>query len=106
MTSAIQTEALDRARNGQSLSNYSTIIDGFSAMGIADIRPRENVLTYQAWKALGRQVRRGEHGVKVTTWIPVEKKGEVDGVETVTRFRRPKTATVFHITQTDEGTKQ
>ena len=39
--------------------------------------------------------------MKVSTWVPVEKKRTVDGVETVDRFRRPKTATVFHVSQTD-----
>jgi hypothetical protein len=62
----IQQEALSRAASGQSLTNLPAIIAGFVAKGIlkTDVRPRENVFIYHAWRALGRQVRRGEHGVK------------------------------------------
>jgi N-terminal domain of anti-restriction factor ArdC len=89
----IQAEALARAANGQSLTNWPTIIAGFNAKGIpeADIHPRENVFTYHAWRALGRQVRRGEHGVKIATFI----KGRD------TDKPRPWFTTVFHISQTD-----
>src|SRR5947209_7167074 len=72
----MQQEALTRAAAGQSLTNWPAIFAGFTAKGIpeSDIRPRENIFTYHAWRALGRQVRRGEHGVKVTTFVPMEKK--------------------------------
>jgi antirestriction protein ArdC len=55
------------------------IFQGFAAKGIpeAEIKPRENVFTYQAWRALGRQVRRGEHSVKVVTFIDSKSK-EID----------------------------
>src|SRR5580692_10052578 len=67
----IQAAALTRAATGQSLANWPAIFAGFTAKGIpeADIRPRENVFTYHAWRALGRQVRRGEHGVRITTFV-------------------------------------
>ena len=67
----IQAEAIDRAQTGQSLMNYPAIYAGFMAKGIteADILPRENVFTFNAWKALGRSVKKGEHGVKVVTFI-------------------------------------
>ena len=67
----IQNEALDRARTSQALTNYPAIYAGFMAKGIAeaDIKPRENVFTFNAWKALGRSVKRGEHGVRVVTFI-------------------------------------
>jgi hypothetical protein len=102
-------EALSRAASGQSLSNYPAIIAGFMAKGIpeSDIRPRENVFTFHAWRALGRTVRRGEHGVKVTTYVSGEREeSERDpdtGEERTAKrsFRRPWTATVFHISQTD-----
>ena len=104
----MQQEALSRAASGQSLTNLPAIFAGFLAKGIpeADIRPRENVFTYHAWRALGRQVRRGEHGVKVTTFVPMDKKtGETDpdtGEERRASIgRRAWTATVFHISQTD-----
>ncbi len=110
---ALQQEALTRAATGQSLTNWPAIIAGFAARGIpeADIRPRENVFTYHAWRALGRQVRRGEHGVKVVTFVAVRGKQDADGVATNDvdgtdkpkrgAYRRPWTATVFHVSQTD-----
>jgi antirestriction protein ArdC len=97
-----QVEALTRAVNGQSLGNYPAIFAGFVAKGIqeAAIKPRENVFTYQAWRALGRQVRRGEHGVKVVTFVEMAKENKKTGEKE--SFRRPWTTTVFHISQTDE----
>ena len=106
----MQQEALDRAIGNQSTANWGAIFAGFAgfaAKGIpeADIRPRENVFTYHAWRALGRQVRRGEHGVKVTTWVPAQGKEETDpdtGEKKEGRgFRVCKYATVFHVSQTD-----
>src|SRR5579871_6800291 len=74
----IQHEALSRAASGQSLANWPAIVAGFTAKGIgeSDIRPRENVFTYHAWRALGRQVRRGEHGVKVVTFVDTGRSDE------------------------------
>src|SRR5712692_5764868 len=87
----VRQEALTRAVSGQTMSNYPAIFHGFIAKGIpeSEIRPRENVFTFNAWRALGRTVRRGEHGVKVLTFIDCEGK-EVD-VETGEKksFRRP-----------------
>jgi N-terminal domain of anti-restriction factor ArdC len=104
--SHLAIEALDRATTKQSLSNYPAIFEGFMAKGIAeaDIKPRENVFTFNAWKALGRSVKKGEHGVRVVTFITCNGKSDVDqatGVETPTTYRRPHTTTVFHITQTE-----
>jgi hypothetical protein len=106
---AMQQEALTRAATGQSLSNWPAIIHGFIAKGIpeSDIRPRENVFTFHAWRALGRTVRRGEHGVKVTTYVSGEREeketDQATGEERAAKrsFRRPWTATVFHVSQTD-----
>jgi hypothetical protein len=54
------TNALSRAASGQSLSNWPAIFAGFTAKGIPEneIKPRENVFTYHAWRALGRRVSR------------------------------------------------
>src|SRR4051812_43121020 len=77
----LEAEALSRATSGQSLTNWPAIFSGFTAKGIPenDILPRVNVLTYHAWRAKGRQVRRGEHGVKVTTWVSPRDKAEGSG---------------------------
>jgi len=96
-------EALSRAKSGQSFSNFPAIFQGFAAKGIAEseIKPRENVFTFDAWKALGRVVRRGEHGVKVVTFIEcVSKETDPDSGERKVS-RRPWTTTVFHISQTE-----
>jgi hypothetical protein len=96
-------ESLKRAVSGQSFSNFPAIFQGFAAKGIpeSEIKPRENVFTFDAWKALGRVVRRGEHGVKVTTFIESKSK-EIDR-DTGERklVRRPWSTTVFHISQTE-----
>jgi antirestriction protein ArdC len=90
-----QAEALQRAATGQSFTNYPAILDGFTAKGISpdDINPRENVFTFNAWKALGRVVRKGEHGVRIVTFIETEKDGQ--------KTRRPWHTTVFHVSQTE-----
>ena len=105
MTKIEQAESLDRARNGATMSNYPAIFDGFMAKGIAetDIKPRENVFTFNAWKALGRSVKKGEHGVKVVTFIECDTKERdpATGAETRRTYRKPHTTTVFHISQTE-----
>jgi antirestriction protein ArdC len=106
MTNAeMQHEALDRAQNGQALTNYPAIFAGFTAKGIpeGEIKPRENVFTFHAWKALGRSVKRGEHGVKVVTFVECTQtvRDTVTGEEKTEGYRRPHTTTVFHISQTE-----
>ncbi len=101
-----QAEALSRAINNRSLSNYPTIFEGFLARGIPEdeIRPRENIFTYNAWRALGRQVKKGEHGVKICTFVPMdskEKDAETGEVKVKTSSR-PRMTTVFHVSQTKE----
>lgn len=95
------TEALTRAISGQSVANYAQIYQGFMARGIpeSEIKPRENVFTYDAWRALGRQVRRGEHGVSVFTFIECSKENRDTGERET--YRRPWRTRVFHISQTD-----
>ncbi len=101
----LQQEALYKARAGATLTNYPAIVTGFIEKGISpdDIKPRENVYTFNAWKALGRCVKKGEHGVKVVTFIPEEKEvSKDDGTKEIKQSTRPWSATVFHISQTIE----
>jgi hypothetical protein len=104
----IEQEALSNATTRQSTMNYGAIFAGFEAKGITDIRPRENVFTFNAWKALGRSVKKGEHGVKVVTFIEATTRDTNEaGDETVRSYRKPHTTTVFHISQTEaEGERQ
>src|SRR6516225_5226042 len=98
-------EALERATTGQALTNYPAIFAGFMSKGIAegDIKPRENVFTFEAWKALGRSVKRGEHGVRVVTFVEcsASERDPETGEEKPVSYRRPHTTTVFHISQTE-----
>ena len=100
MKTEYQQDALNRARGNTSALNYDAIYRGMTAKGIpsGEIIPRENVLTLPAWNALNRKVKKGETGVKVTSWIRYTDKL---GQEQV----RPTSGTVFHITQTEEYKK-
>ena len=100
--STIDQQALANATESVSTSNYPAIIAGFVAKGIPvdQIKPRENVFTFNAWRALGRTVCKGEHGVKIHTWVPMTKKDRETG-EAKPIGRKPRTTTVFHILQTD-----
>ena len=99
----VRREALARAVSGQSFSNFPAIFQGFAAKGIpeSEIKPRENVFTFEAWKALGRVVRRGEHGVKVVTFIDCPSKETDKDTGERKMIRRPWTTTVFHVSQTE-----
>ena len=97
----IQAEALSNALNNESVRNYPAIFEGFIEMGIEekDIVPRENIFTYNAWKAKNRQVKKGAHGVKIISWVPMTKTDKETGEKE--SFRRPKSTTVFHVSQTE-----
>jgi hypothetical protein len=98
----MQQKALENAVSGESLANYQAIFDGFAAIGIsmADVEPRVNVFTFNAWKALGRVVKKGQHGVKIVTVVPCTKKDRATGEEVA--VKKIKTTTVFHVSQTEE----
>jgi len=98
----MRAEALDRAQHGQSMANYATIFEGFALKGIpeTDVLPRVNVFTFNAWKAQGRSVRKGEHGVRVLTYVEMTKRDE-DPEKEPNSWRQPRATTVFHISQTD-----
>lgn len=99
---ASQEEALISARSRSGTMNYGAILSGFSEMGIKieEIRPRENVFTFKAWLALGRVVKKGQHGVKVCTFIPASSNDKKTGE--VKNYRMPRATTVFHVSQTQE----
>jgi hypothetical protein len=103
VTTQTMNESLERAMTGESLMNYQAIYEGFLAKGIpmSEIRPRENVFTFWAWKAAGRKVKKGEHGVKAVTFVPVREKIDSKTGEKKAGFRLPRTTTVFHISQTE-----
>jgi len=102
-TEEVRQEALTRAISGQTMSNYPAIYQGFVAKGIpeSEIHPRENVFTFNAWRALGRTVRRGEHGVKVLTFIDRASKEIDKDTGEPKKFRLAWNTTVFHVSQTE-----
>ena len=94
-------EALARIQNGFS-KNDALVVALFAARGIdpAEIEPRENVLTYRAWQAKGRQVCKGERSVRISVYIPIDEKRDENGVVTRRAGSRPWTSAVFHVSQT------
>lgn len=96
-------QALQNAQGNPSMSNFGVVIEAFAARGFdpCDIDTKVNVLTYNAWQALGRQVRRGEKSVKVTTWAPIQDQDTPPAGTTPSVRLRPVTACLFHISQTD-----
>jgi antirestriction protein ArdC len=103
MSANIQQQALTNATSRQGTMNYTAIFEGFIAKGIPaeQILPRVNVFTFHAWKALGRSVRKGEHGVRVVTFVPVAGKIDTTTGEVKNGYRKPHTTTVFHVSQTE-----
>ncbi len=99
-TEQICAESLDRAIAGKSWMNYGSIYNGFLEKGIAeeDIKPRENVFTFNAWKALGRRVKKGEHGVRIVAFRKTTKTDSETGE--VKSYSSPWYSTVFHVSQT------
>lgn len=96
-------EALAQIRANPSTANFETVYEAFMERGLEfdEIEPKENVLTYRAWQALGRQVRKGEKGVQIKTIIRRTKKG-ADPEDEDSQYAFVRRTTVFHISQTDE----
>jgi hypothetical protein len=92
--------ALARIATSTSTANFATIIAAFKERGIPEdnILPRQNVLTFKAWKAVGRVVRKGEHGVCIN--VAIIKDVMKDGVAAKV-MQGTKRVYVFHESQTD-----
>jgi len=98
---AMQTAALGRAREGRTCTNDLLVIAAYAAKGI-DAHPRVDVFTFNAWNALHRHVRKGEHGIKVLTYAHKDMV-KSDGITEEHSF--PTSAVVFHVSQTDPDTE-
>lgn len=90
----MQREALDRASNPRNIINMQMVIEAAAARGW-DAEPGMNVLTFNAWKAKGRYVRKGE---KALCKLPTMFTKTDDNGETKKIFA---SAAVFHINQTE-----
>lgn len=94
-------EALARIRSGFSKNDQAVII-AFAEAGIDpdQITPRQNVLTFDAWKAAGRQVAKGATSLRIEVWVPRKgKKTEEDDEKKGGALMR-RTARLFHESQT------
>ena len=103
MPTELQAEALTRATSNSSVSNYPAIFSGMMEKGIPEdqILPRVNIFTYKAWQALGRQVMKGQKGVRVTTWVKRPERRNDAGDVTRKGANFPRNTTVFHVSQTE-----
>lgn len=109
----LYNRAYDSVVQNPAWSNYLPVIAEFTARGIPeqDILPKENVFTFNAWKALGRYVRKGEKGVKIAVWKQVNGKKSEPQFDENEKLISPNEkdanglycagATVFHISQTE-----
>lgn len=99
----IAAQALKNATENNSVANYQAIFEGFAAKGIAieEIEPRVNVFTYNAWRAKGRQVRKGETGVKVVTFVNAKGQAAEGDQGEAQGYKFARSVAVFHISQTD-----
>lgn len=87
--------------NAHSFDRYSVI----NAMTVESARTcgckaYESVFTYNRWRAMGYQVRKGEHGIKIGTFAPVTDKETKEIIG-----KRPWTSTVFCRCQVDKIVK-
>lgn len=86
----------NKAVSGASIMNDLKVISYFETQGIL-AHPRQDVFTFGVWKhKFNRVVKRGQKGVKITTFIPRENK--TNGKKQVF----PRTVSVFHYSQTEE----
>lgn len=92
-------ETVRKAKSNMNIYNDLLVIESLAAKGIPanEISPRDNVFTYNAWLSLGRQVKKGQHGVKIPVIMKKEHTTE-HGQKEMKQFW--KNVTVFHISQT------
>lgn len=90
----MERAALERASNPRSAVNMMIVVMEFEERGIPANDVIARSLTFNAWRALGRTVTRGQKGVKIVTMRPVvdSQTGEEKKIFT--------SAYVFHISQT------
>lgn len=96
-------DALRRIQSMEMSENDANVILEFANRGIdpADITPRENVLPFHPWRAVGRRVAKGAISARVSVWVPIGKTPEpTEDGETPKRKLRPVVAKLFHISQT------
>ena len=109
MTAQRPPMTADDARHFEtfSVANAAAVAASIAARG-CQCRPYEDVFTFARWRAQGRVVRRGEHGLRLVTYVTVlervDQNGETaDGANDQPRgYRMPRPTFVFCRCQTDE----
>ena len=91
---AVEAKTFEHGRSGTAELFLSTALQ-------CECVPYEDTFTYRRWRSQGFQVRKGEKGIKLTTYRPIETdyKNE-DGTAVMTTI--PKTYHVFCRCQVDE----
>ena len=110
ITSKALEELVTALENGHSetLTAYLKTMSLFSKYSLNNLfliarqRPdARRVAGFQTWRKLGRYVRKGEHGVKVVTFLETLSKETDPDTGERKLIRRPWTTTVFHVSQTE-----
>lgn len=64
-------------------------------------QPYLDWFTYQRWQAQGFQVRKGEHGIRLLTWVAQETDPDTDAIQLKSPKKRPWRYTAFCRCQVD-----
>jgi len=86
-TEPMTAEQAQTFEHGISIANATAVAQAMVEKGCGCV-PYVDVFSYRRWQAQGYQVQKGEHGIKVTTWIHYTDKEGKDQV-------RPKNVTLF-----------
>lgn len=101
---AEQAEALERTEGFS--QNDARVMEAFAEQGLS-VTPRLDVLTFKAWLALGRSVRKGEKATTVPIWLPVrDRSGDVKTDSDGRPEMRMAYAKLFHFHQTRETPRE
>jgi antirestriction protein ArdC len=66
--------------------------------------PLKNCFTFQTWKALGYQVKKGEKAIRSITYVEVKDKGDREDKTDEEEVRKyPKTVYLFYKTQVEKN---
>lgn len=108
MTVARMTPEQARTFEGYSVANAVAVKTALAERGCA-CEPYADVFTFNRWRAQGRFVRKGEHGIRLTVYVAARRHDAVEdenGLEVGTAapdrvHSYPRTSFVFCRCQTD-----
>ena len=95
---------------GTPMVNIATVLQEFASRGIfqSDTTPATILLPYHAWAALNRHVRKGQHGLRVTTITPTKlsTRDPISGHIITRHSWRFAAGAAFHLSQTQPNKQQ